>query len=224
MPAPSPALREARRRELVAACRALFDARGVAEAPVEEIARAVGIARGLIYREFATKEELVVLTVAGYLAELAALNELVLVTSAEPERQLEGLVEAYTGFCLRYPAFLDGQIGLMKRPATELAQLLSEDVWRELGDAMAGCLGPVADVLRAGAQHGVFDAPDPELSANLVWTQMLGTMHLARIGVGVRRTEDGEAALFRIPPAALVSACVASVRATVAAPSTAGRR
>lgn len=215
VPAPSPALRETRRRELVAACRTIFDARGAAEAPVEEIARAVGIARGLIYREFTSKEDLVVLTVAGYLAELAALMDLAIASEAEPAVRLERLVETYTGFCHRYPAFLDGQIGLMRRPARQLAALVSEEVWRTLGDGMAGCLGPIADVIRAGDERGAFSAKDPELTANLVWTQMLGAMHLARIGVGVRREPSGEPALFRIPQTALVTACVASVRATV---------
>lgn len=218
MPAPAPVLRETRRRELVAACRTIFDARGVAEAPVEEIARAVGIARGLIYREFTAKEELVVLTVAGYLAELAALIEEAVASESEPAAQLDRLVEAYTDFCARYPAFLDGQIGLMHRPAHELAALLSEEVWRTLGDGMVGCLGPVTDVLRAGADSGAFSlAGDPELTANLVWTQMLGAMHLGRIGVGVRRDLDGEAGLFRISQDALVTACLASARATAGA-------
>lgn len=184
---------------------------------MEEIAQAVGIARGLIYREFAAKEELVVLTVAGYLAELAALLEVALTSGGEPAAQLERLVVTYTDFCLRYPAFLDGQIGLMRRPAQELGALLSDEVWKALGGGMAGCLGPVADVIRAGVARGSFSAQDPELTANLVWTQMLGAMHLARIGVGVRRDRDGEPALFGIPPPALVDACVASARATVGA-------
>lgn len=184
---------------------------------MEEIAQAVGIARGLIYREFTAKEELVVLTVAGYLAELARLNADAVAAAAGPEAQLERLVEAYTDFCRRYPAFLDGQIGLMRRPAHELAALVSEDVWQELGDVMAGCLGPVADVIRAGCADGVFSVEDPELTANLVWTQMLGAMHLARIGVGVRRLADGEAQLFRVPQDALVAACIASARGTVGA-------
>ncbi len=184
---------------------------------MEEIARAVGIARGLIYREFTAKEELVVLTVAGYLAELAALMDVAVASETEPAAQLERLVEAYTGFCRRYPAFLDGQIGLMRRPARELAALVCEEVWGELGDGMAGCLGPVTDVICAGCRQGAFSVSDPELTANLVWTQMLGAMHLARIGVGVRRPSGGEAALFRIAPEALVAACVASARATVGA-------
>ena len=60
-------------RELVAATRALFDERGMQEAPIEEIANAVGIARGLVYRHFSSKEELFVLTVTDYLGELATL-------------------------------------------------------------------------------------------------------------------------------------------------------
>ena len=40
------------------------------DAPIEEIARAVGIARGLIYRVFSSKEELFVLTITDYLEEL----------------------------------------------------------------------------------------------------------------------------------------------------------
>ncbi len=66
-------LRRTRERDLVLATRALFDERGMQDAPVEEIAKAVGIARGLIYRQFASKEELYVLTVTDYLDELAEL-------------------------------------------------------------------------------------------------------------------------------------------------------
>ena len=217
VPAPSPELREARRRGLVAACRAIFDARGVAEAPVEEIAQAVGIARGLIYREFTTKEELVVLTVAGYLSELATLQQVGLQATDDPVEQLEHLVRAYTGFCRRYPAFLDGQINLMRRRADALGAELSEEVWRELGDGMAGCLLPLADVLRRGARRGDFTVVDPELVSNLLWTQMLGAMHLARIGVGVTRDGDGDPSLFVADGDRVVAACVASALASARA-------
>src|SRR4249919_3326355 len=64
-------MRRARERDLVRATRALFDERGLQDAPIEEIAQAVGIARGLIYRQFSSKEELYFLTVTDYLQELA---------------------------------------------------------------------------------------------------------------------------------------------------------
>ncbi len=201
----------------MAACRSIFDSRGVAEAPVEEIAQAVGIARGLIYREFATKEELVVLVVAGYLAELAALQQLGIDASPEPAVQLEHLVRAYTGFCRRYPAFLDGQINLMRRRADELGADLSEEVWATLGEAMTSCLSPLIDVLRRGTRRGDFVVEDAELTGNLLWTQMLGAMHLARIGVGVTRDGDGGPALFVADGDRVGDACVASALASVRA-------
>src|ERR671911_1016289 len=99
--------RASRRRELVKATRELFDRRGMQEAPIEEIARSVGIARGLIYREFSSKDELYVLTVTDYLDELDGLLETAVATAAEPTAQLEQVAEAFAGFCGRYPAFVD---------------------------------------------------------------------------------------------------------------------
>ena len=64
-------VRRQREQEIVAATRLLFDERGLQDAPMEDIARAVGINRGLIYRYFSSKEELFVLTLTSYLAELA---------------------------------------------------------------------------------------------------------------------------------------------------------
>src|SRR5919112_4586856 len=96
--------RENRERELVQATRALFDERGMQAAPIEEIANAVGIARGLIYRHFSSKDELFVLTVTDYLdelhGELAGLDD------------LEAVTRAFAEFCLRYPAFLDCSLSL----------------------------------------------------------------------------------------------------------------
>src|SRR3954465_13615689 len=113
------AARRTREQDLVKATRALFDERGMQDAPIEEIAKAVGIARGLIYRHFSSKDELYVLTVTDYLSELDAL----LTQSASPQRepvaQLEACALAYAGFCLRYPAFLDCALSLMHRPARD---------------------------------------------------------------------------------------------------------
>src|SRR5215208_5835816 len=62
--------RRRRERDIVLATRALFDERGMQDAPIEDIARAVGVNKALIYRHFASKDELFVLTVTLYLAEL----------------------------------------------------------------------------------------------------------------------------------------------------------
>src|SRR5919108_1791266 len=90
--------RREREREIGEATRALFDERGVQDAPMEEIARAVGINKALIYRHFASQEELFVLTVTHYLAELAERFAAV-DTSLDPEPQLRELSERYLDFC-----------------------------------------------------------------------------------------------------------------------------
>src|SRR4051794_41033935 len=66
------ASRQERERDIVDATRSLFDERGLQDAPIEDIARAVGINKALIYRHFSSKDELFVLTMTRYLADLAA--------------------------------------------------------------------------------------------------------------------------------------------------------
>src|ERR1700753_1242356 len=134
MAAPS---RHRRERDLVQATRALFDERGMQDAPIEEIARSVGIARGLVYRSFSSKEELYVLTVTDYLDELDGVLTAALDASLSPTAQLERWADAYTRFCLRYPAFLDCALSLMRRPAGELRDGLSDSVWLRLRPAIA---------------------------------------------------------------------------------------
>jgi AcrR family transcriptional regulator len=203
-----------RERELVKVTRALFDEKGMQDAPVEEIARAAGIARGLIYRHFSSKDELFVLAVTDYLAELATVLEGATASAADPVRALKRLTEAYARYCLRYPAFLDASISLMRRPALDLAELVSESVWLRLGQGMARCLDQTATVLRAGVEAGVFAVEEPDYMANVLWTQGLGIMHLARIGVGVRSLAPGIPALFDVDPDRIVATCIDSALAT----------
>ena len=103
-------LRQVRERDLVAATRALFDERGMQDAPIEEIAQAAGIARGLVYRHFSSKEELYVLTVTDYLDELGEALELADQGRARPGAAIGAdCAEAFAGYCERYPAFLDAR-------------------------------------------------------------------------------------------------------------------
>jgi AcrR family transcriptional regulator len=212
-------LRQVRERDLVAATRALFDERGMQDAQVDEIARAVGIARGLVYRHFSSKEELYVLTVTHYLDELGGLLEEACAEELPPRVRLERCTEAFARYCQRYPAFLDSSQKLMRRHALELKETVSDTVWLRLGQGMARCLSCLADALRAGAESGEFDVGDPDYMANVLWTYGLGVMHLARIRVGVREEGPGVPALFKITPEEVVATCVrGALRQVGAAP------
>jgi AcrR family transcriptional regulator len=211
--------RRVRERDLVKATRELFDQRGMQDAPIEEIAKSVGIARGLIYRQFSSKEELYVLTVTDYLEELDGLLATAVGASDEPAVQLERCTEAFAGFCGRYPAFLDSALALMRRPARELNESISDSVWFRLGQGMARCLEHLSGVLRRGDESGDFSVDDPDFLANLLWTQMLGAMHLVRIRVGVRQAAPNVPELFRVSAEQVVRACVASATALATRPS-----
>jgi AcrR family transcriptional regulator len=207
---PATATRQERERELVSATRRLFDERGMQDAPIEEIAQAVGIARGLIYRQFSSKEELFVLTVTDYLGELAGV--LRDATDAEtPRQRLEQLAYAYAGFCRRYPAFVDSSLSLMRRPARELRRSVSDSVWLRLGQGMVACIDQLTRILRE------LECDDPEYMANVLWTQMLGAMHLGRLGIGLREEAPGVPGTFRVDADRLVRTCVASALVTVGA-------
>jgi len=208
-------IRRTRERDLVAATRALFDERGMQDAPIEEIAKAVGIARGLIYRHFSSKDELFVLTVTDYLEELDGVLRDAITGDEDLAARLEAWARAYAGFCLRYPAFLDCALSLMHRSARDLHAIVSESVWLRLGQGIARCVDHVVGLLREGAEQGVFPAvEDPDYTANVLWTQTLGLMHLARIRVGVRQAAPGIPELFAVAPDKVVETAVASALAT----------
>jgi AcrR family transcriptional regulator len=194
-------MRRERERDIVEATRALFDERGLQDAPVDEIARAVGLNKALIYRVFSSKEELFVLTVTHYLEELRE-RALEPMEAGEPEARLREALDRFTRFCLRYPAFLDCALSLMRRPAGELRERVGEGVWVRLGRSMAACLAPLAALL---ADHGV---QDPDFAANRLYTQVLGTMHLARLGAGVREAAPGVPDVFPLDPERVRRACV----------------
>jgi AcrR family transcriptional regulator len=193
-------MRNQRERELVEATRALFDERGLQDAPMDEIARSAGINKALIYRVFASKEELFVLTVTHYLDELRRV--------ADGAADLRAALDHFTRFCLRYPAFLDCALSLMRRPADELRERVSEGVWLRLGRSMAACLAPLAAIL---ADEGV---KEPDFTANRLYTQVLGTMHLARLGAGVREAAPGVPDVFAMDPERVRRACVEDALAT----------
>jgi AcrR family transcriptional regulator len=210
------AVRREREREILAATRLLFDERGMQDAPIEDIAREVGINKALIYRCFSSKEELFVLTLTGYLSQLAKRLDEVPAT-LDPIARLEDGWRRYTDFCLEYPAFIDCGLSLMRRPAEDLRETISDAVWIRLGQSMAACLGRLSEILALGAERGVFAVEDPDFTANYLYTQTLGAMQLARVQTGVRTGAGGVPEPFPIDPRQVQRACVADVLASVGA-------
>ena len=191
--------RAERKKEILEATRALFDERGVRDAQIEDIARAVGINRAIIYRHFSGKEELFAETLVGYLQELdrtlAAADD----PTTDPELRLRAITNEFLDFGARLPAFIDCAQALLRRRGEELMEEVSARVMTDLGLAMAACLNHAVDILEAGMASGQFHVRDPNLLANIFYTQALGVLNLATLQLSVREENPGLPAVDSVP-------------------------
>jgi len=185
------ARRRHREKQILAATRQLFDARGVRDAQIEDIARIVGINRAIIYRHFSGKEELFALTLVGYLEELAASLLATDAPEETPEVRLRALTGAFVDYGLAYPAFVDCALTLMRRPGLELLDEVSEGAMYRLGRGIATCLAVVVSTVTAGVESGVFHTENVDLLANTLYASGLGGLQLARLGMVVKEAAPG---------------------------------
>src|SRR6195952_4669423 len=137
---PAAARRRAREREILKATRELFDESGVRDAQIEDIARAVGVNRAIIYRHFSGKEELFALTLVSYLDDLETRLSAASKSKRTAPSRLTAVVEAFVDFGVDYPAFVDCAQTLMRRPGPELLEEISEGSLVRLGRGISGCL------------------------------------------------------------------------------------
>jgi AcrR family transcriptional regulator len=185
------ARRRLREREILAATRRLFDERGVRDAQIEDIARAVGINRAIVYRHFTGKEELFALTLVGYLEELRARMAEGDATEGDARERLTAIVTSFVDYGLAHPAFVDCAQALMRRTGPELLDEISESAMFRLGRAISGCLSLLSDVIEAGVASGEFHVEDPSLLANTLYASGLGALQLARVGILVTEVAPG---------------------------------
>jgi AcrR family transcriptional regulator len=210
------ARRRAREKEIIAATRTLFDQRGVRDAQIEDIAKAVGINRAIVYRHFTGKEELFALTLVGYLDELRADLAAAIETSDDAEQQLSALVTAFVEYGVAHPAFVDCAQTLMRRTGPDLLDEMSESALFRLGRAISGCLALLTQVLEHGVEAGTFRVEDPVLLANTLYASGLGALQLARVGILVKEAAPGIPTVGTISPEQVRDYLVASALALAA--------
>lgn len=209
------ARRRVREREIIGATRTLFDARGVRDAQIEDIARAAGINRAIVYRHFTGKEELFALTVVGYLDELRGLlGEAARVDGAR--ERLAAVVTAFVDYGISHPAFVDCAQTLMRRTGPELLEEISESALFRLGRAITGCLSILSRTLEEGVESGDFVVADPTLLANTLYASGLGALQLARVGILVKEVAPGVPTVGQVSPAQVRDYLVASALALAA--------
>ena len=210
------ARRRAREQEILAATRELLDAGGVRDAQIEEVAQAVGINRAIIYRHFTGKEELLALTLVGYLDELAEELQSAGAGRGSAMDRLTAMTEAFVDFGIRYPAFVDCAQALMRRTGPELLEEIAESAMLRLGRAMTACLNQIGKVLDDGMAGGEFRTVDSVLLANHMYASGLGALQLARLGMLVKESESGMPMMTPVSPDQVKKYLVTTARALAA--------
>jgi AcrR family transcriptional regulator len=213
---PAAARRRAREREILQATRELFDESGVRDAQIEDIARAVGVNRAIIYRHFSGKEELFALTLVSYLDDLETRLSDAAKSKRTPASRLTAVVEAFVDFGVDYPAFVDCAQTLMRRPGPELLEEISESSLFRLGRGISACLAQLSEVLEAGNASGDFHVSDPNLLANHMYASGLGALQLARVGMLVKESAPGIPAISPVSPDDVRRYLVATAKALAA--------
>jgi AcrR family transcriptional regulator len=192
--------RREREKEIIAATRALFDAKGVREAQIDQIADAVGINRAIVYRHFSGKEELFALVLAEYLDELRDAMLAADEGDQDPAARLERLVGAFVDYGVGHPAFIDCAQALMRRRGDELFEEISENALFRLGRGISGCLAVLQDALQSGVDAGDFRVENPTLLANTLYASGLGALQLARVGILVTEDQPGRPTVGEVSP------------------------
>lgn len=213
-PRPSTAARRrAREQAILAATRDLFDTQGVKETQIDDIARAAGVNRAILYRHFSSKDEILALVLVSYLEELAVAMEKAAADCAAPPERLAAIIEAFVDYGIAYPAFVDCAQELMRRSGPALLDELTESSMLRLGRGMAGSLGVLTATLDAGQQSGDFIPMDSIVLANHMYASGLGALQLARLGMLVREMAPGVPAMVPLATDQVKKYLVATARA-----------
>lgn len=207
------ARRRKREADIIAATRALFDQNGVRDAQIDQIARAVGVNRAIVYRHFTGKEELFALTLVEYLDELATALADADASGTDPADRLTRITGAFVDYGITHPAFVDCAQTLMRRTGPELLEEMSESAVFRLGRAISTCLAVLESALEAGVEAGDFRVEDPTLLANTLYASGLGALQLARVGILVKEAAPGIPTVGQVSPEQVRDYLVASALA-----------
>jgi AcrR family transcriptional regulator len=207
------ARRRKREADIIAATRALFDRAGVRDAQIDQIAKAVGVNRAIVYRHFTGKEELFALTLVEYLDELRDALVEADAAGTDAADRLTRITTAFVDYGIAHPAFVDCAQTLMRRTGPELLEEMSESAVFRLGRAISGCLAVLSAALEAGVESGEFEVADPTLLANTLYASGLGALQLARVGILVKEAAPGIPTVGQVSPEQVRDYLVASALA-----------
>lgn len=172
-------MRDSRRGQILAAATRLFATKGLAATRIQDIARDVGMAPGLVYHYFASKEAVYDEIVGHAMTRLVEAAEALAAMPGTPREKirvaLERLIrEIGASRTVAETFLLTSQVGASATPAPTRRR--HQALRRRPYDV-------VADILRAGQKDGTVRAFDADQMATVFWTTIKG-LALHRVTFG----------------------------------------
>lgn len=131
-----------RKAELIAAARLLFDQKGIDKTRVSDIVRRVGVAQGVFYYYFASKEEMVEAVVRQVSAEVEAKADAILSSKEAFSARLADFIELYIHLVDQFLGDDETSIKALadreqthRSPALQAQGLLGEKFYQFVGQA-----------------------------------------------------------------------------------------
>ncbi len=170
-PARNQQVKEARREQILSAALHLFAAKGLFATRISDIATAVGVSQGLIYRYFASKEEIFTALIRHAFEKMNAACRILEAMPIPPvekvklalERLIEGLSQSADA----------AQYYLLIAQATA-SESIPEEAKAVIDGENREPYEVLARIFAEGQRTGAFRQDPPEILAQLFWTSITG--------------------------------------------------
>lgn len=156
-------------RDLFETAAEIFARKGYHRTTVEEIARAVGVAKGTIYYHFANKEDLYLAVIREGVYLFKKQLNIALAAASSPPDKISRLIEGQLHFFNQEKDFV----------FLYLKELFSTGPGRDaLSEMLTGCLKLIRNVVEDGIRNGSFKAVDPEIATSVLFGMVaLSALH-----------------------------------------------
>jgi AcrR family transcriptional regulator len=171
--------RQERRREILDAARDLFSQKGFSNTRIEDIAEAVELSPGALYKYFRSKDEIYATLAIEAIVLLDRLQ-------GEREKKAQGSVEKAKGFGRGYVEFYREYNGffdiLSYLDHDSQFKNLSEDIRKELASRSLSSLRRLRDLIKDAFEQGEITEADPTETAVILWALLEGMIYIHRRG------------------------------------------
>jgi len=161
--------KEARRRSILDAARAVFLEWGMSASTMDQIAERAELSKGALYLHFSGKQELCLALLVEVSRSLVDVLKAAHNPKLTPLRQLERLIDAYYGFYLHRPDYFRLLFVVEHQSYRSDAADALRTEWTDLGRE---ALELLASVIEAGVEQGSIRSCAPWTTAVSLWASV----------------------------------------------------